>query len=114
MRANDLPPTAPANTQAQPGSALLVRLGWMVAGTLVMLITGFVIMSEPAWTYGARDAVFWSGAVLAVILRYVDIKRYGGETSRGEPATMGHFTRYAAGVFGLGLAFWAMAQSVHL
>lgn len=114
MRAEDVRPTVPSTSPSRPGSGLLVRLGWMVGGTLTMLITGLVIMSSPAWTYGARDLVFWGGALLAITLRYIDIHRYGGETSRGDPATMGHFARYAAGVVGVGLALWTMAQSVHL
>jgi hypothetical protein len=113
MSSENLPPIAPSN-QEQPGSGLLVRLGWMVVATVTMLITGFVILSTPAWSMGPTDAVFWGAALFAIVLRYVDIKRYGGETSRGEPATMGHFARYALGLTGIGLAFWTIAQSAHI
>lgn len=96
------------------GAAALVRLGWMLGGTLTMLIASFVIASSPAWTFGLRDVVFWSGAMLAVTLRYWDIARYRGQTANGEPATMNHFWRYTTALSLAALGGWAAAQSVHL
>ena len=78
MRAEEprsLPSHISTNDAAQPGSGLLVRLGWMVGATLAMLIAGFVILSTPAWTLGVTDAVFWGAAMAAIALRYLDIKR---------------------------------------
>lgn len=114
MSAEDPRTLVPSSEELQSGGGMLVRLGWMVGGTLTMLVAGFVIVSRPTWTIGGADAAFWAGALLAIVLRYLDVTRYGGDTSRGEPATMGHFTRYAIGVVGIGLAYWTMAQSVHI
>jgi hypothetical protein len=57
------------------GSGALVRLGWMVGGPLMILIAGLTILSTPAWTFTVRDAVFWFGAAMALVLRYLDIAR---------------------------------------
>lgn len=116
MRAEDsrTQSTVSADDSPRQGSGLLVRLGWMVGTTLTMLITGFVILSTPTWTFGVSDAVYWGGALGAVALRYLDIKRYDGETSNGEPATMAHFARYTVALVGSAVAFWTIAQSVHL
>ena len=114
MSAEDPRTLVSTAAESQPGGGLLVRLGWMGGGTLTMLIAGFVIVSRPTWTFSGADAAFWAGALLAIVLRYLDVARYGGDTARGEPATMGHFTRYAVGVVGIGLAYWTMAQSVHI
>lgn len=105
----------PMTTEApDEGMGALVRLGWMMGGTLTMLIAGFTIASSPAWTFGLRDVVFWFGALLALALRYLDVARFAGQTSSGEPATMKDFWRYSAALSVVALGGWAAAQSVHL
>lgn len=104
-----VPPGGPGS-----GAAVLVRLGWMLGGTLMMLIAGFTIASTRQWTFGLPDAVFWFGALLAIVLRYWDIRRFQGQTANGDPATMAHFPRYFATLSVVALAGWLVAQSIHL
>jgi hypothetical protein len=119
MRAQD-PRSVDARRAATPvgdsdtGAAVLVRLGWMLGGTLTMLISGFSIASTRQWAFGLQDAVFWSGALFAVVLRYWDIRRFHGQTANGDPATMVHFTRYLAMISVMALSGWLAAQSIHL
>ena len=94
--------------------AILVRLGWMVAGTLTILISALMIASEPTWTLGLRDLVFWVAVVATGILRYVDISRFHGETTNGEPATAAHLKRYLTGLTALAAVAWLAAQSLHI
>jgi len=96
------------------GASVIIRLGWMLGGTLTMLIAGFSIASAPRWTLGLQDAVFWLGVLLAVVLRYWDIRSFRGQTANGDPATMAHFARYFAALSVIALFGWLTAQSVHL
>lgn len=107
-------PASDSSERSRSGAAILVRLGWMIGATLTMLIAGFSIASTPTWTFGPRDAVFWSGAVLGVAFRYWDVRRYEGQTASGERATMADVTRYAMRVSLAAFAGWLVAQSVHL
>lgn len=119
MRAQD-PRSVDSKLATEPvgashnGAAVLIRLGWMLGGTLMMLIAGFTIASTPQWTFGLSDAVFWFGALFAVVLRYWDIRRFQGQTANGDPATMAHFARYLATIAVVALSGWFTAQSVHL
>jgi hypothetical protein len=118
MRTKDQGPVD-ASSAAEPpsasdGAALAVRLGWMLGGTLTMIISGLGIASTTRWTFGPQDAVFWSGAVVTVLLRYWDIRRFRGQTASGDPATMGDFIRYAALLTGTALTGWLTVQAVRL
>jgi hypothetical protein len=96
------------------GASALVRLGWMVGGTLAMLVSGMSIAAQPRWTFGWRDVVFWSAALAAIVLRYLDVARFAGETADGRPATRAHFIRYAAGLCIAAALAWFSVQSLHL
>jgi len=86
----------------------------MLGGTLVVLVTVMIIASQPPWTIGVLDLVFWSAVVCSVMLRYWDIARFRGETTGGEPATMADFKRYAAGIGAVSAAVWLAAQAIQL
>lgn len=107
------PATAGAESLSE-GLGVLVRLGWLLGGTLTTLIAWFTVVSSPASTFGVGNVVLWSGAALAVASRYWDIARFRGRTSRGEPATTKNFWRYLAGLSAMALGAWTAAQSVHL
>jgi len=110
----DAKSAAEAPDASDNGAAALVRLGWMLGGSLTMLIAGFSIISTSKWTFGLQDAVFWFGALFAVALRYWDIRRYHGQTANGDPATMVDFKHYFAKLSVIALFGWFTAQSVHL
>lgn len=86
----------------------------MLVGNTLLMVFGLTILLEPAWTFTVRDVLFWSNVAALLVLRYVDITRFGGRTAEGEPATRRDFVRYAAGVTGFSAAFWTLSQSMHL
>lgn len=110
MRAQDQSTQVP-NTA---GQSALMRLGWMMAGPLMVLIATFSILSKPSWTFGGHDGLLLLGVSLATVCRYLDIKRYNGQTANGETATMTNFTRYAISLSVIAAALWAAAQSTHV
>jgi len=101
-----------ANSNA--GGGVLVRLGWMVVGPTLLVVSAFAVAATPRWTFGLHDGLLALGAVLSVCLRYWDVRSFDGETANGEPATMFVFRRYAVGVAIIVGASWVAAQSIHI
>lgn len=96
------------------GVSALVRLGWMVGGTLAMIVSGMSIAAQPSWTFGWRDVVFWSAALASIALRYLDVTRFAGETADGQPATRADLARYAAGLCLTAAVAWFCAHALRL
>lgn len=99
---------------ARPAGAIVVRLGWMLAGNLAMLISVMMIASQPRWMFSLWDGIFWGAVVLTGALRYCDIARLRGETTSGAPATAADLRRYLVGLAALSVAGWLGAQAIHL
>lgn len=106
--------TGDPSQPARPRGAALVRIGWMLIGSVGMVISVMTIAGFPAWTFSLRDGVFWGAVVATGILRYWDATRLGGENSRGEPTTPRDLQRYLGGLAALSVMAWVAAQSVHL
>lgn len=106
--------TRDAHRAPSAWAACMVRIGWMLAGNAALALVGMTIMLESTWSLSGKDVAFWAIALGVVALRYVDVSRLGGLTADGEPATMRHAARYAAGVLAGSAALWTMAQSVDL
>jgi hypothetical protein len=98
----------------QTAGGCLARVLWMVAGNIALVLVLMSVARSPTWTLGPLDVFFWACLVGLVLVRYVDVTRLNGRTTEGEPATMAHFRRYAAGLTTLGGAAWSAAQSVQL
>jgi hypothetical protein len=103
-----------SSPQRGAGLGAFVRLGWMIGGTLTMLVSVMSIAAQPVWTFGWRDVVFWSAAFASIFLRYLDVVRFAGETADGRPATRVDFARYAGGLYLAASVAWFLAHSLHL
>jgi hypothetical protein len=62
------------------------------------------------YSIAAADAVFWATAGLVIAVRYLDIKRFHGQTVTSQPATMAHWRRYAVFMLGISLVIWSLAH----
>ena len=103
------------NRDARSGrvSGCLVRLFWMGAGNLILVLAAIGIGQQHAgFTLTAMDAVFWATALCLLAVRYVDIRYLGGETADSQPATVADWRRYAAMVLGISLALWLGAHVI--
>ena len=103
-----------ASSPRDEGAGCLARVLWMVAGNIVLALVLMSVARVPPWTFGLLDACFWLCVAGMLGVRYVDIQRLEGRTAKGEPATMAHFKRYAAGLLTIGGGAWTAAQSVGL
>ncbi len=89
-----------------------LRIYWMALGNLALLVIAGLISKQPIWTITLLDGGYLLLVVTLLIARYLDVKRYGGETTNGEPATSAHLVRYGIGVTAVGAALWGFVQSV--
>ncbi len=101
-------------TSSPPRGSALVRLGWMLGGTLVMAISLMVIAGKPPMKVGLPDVVFWATVVVTGLLRTLDVTRFHGETTRGTPATTTDLKRYLGGLAAVSIVGWLVAQAVHV
>lgn len=110
------PSAASANLIESPPSSgsVVVRLGWMLGGTLAMMVALMVIAGKPRLTLGLPDIVFWTAVALTALLRTLDITRFQGETTHGVPATARDLKRYLTGLAALAVTGWVVAQSIHV
>jgi len=96
-----------------PGSSpigCLVRLFWMAIGGLVCVLSLVTIGRRPGLAFGSADVLCLLAVIAMIFFRYVDIRRYGGTTATGEPATMAHWRRYSLRVVVTVAGAWCLAH----
>jgi len=103
-------PTSPAAPTRNASS--LCRIYWMLVGNVALFLLFAFIMTKRLPFFSIIDAA--CAAVLAslILVRYVDIRHFGGETTDGEPATLRHWRRYAATLTGIAVVAWVAAHTV--
>ena len=101
--------TGPAGQTGTCGC--LVRVGWMLIGNALLLLSAFSIAiggGALSWVDGA----FWAVVAAVIGIRYLDIAKMGGATAAGQPATMSHWRRYVLLLVVFSLAAWCIAHLV--
>ncbi|MGM0576958.1 MAG: hypothetical protein ACQEXJ_14635 [Myxococcota bacterium] len=101
-----------SNRSTTSVGGLLARVYWMAFGNLVVLLAALYIVMHTETVLSWADGVFWAGIASLIGVRYLDVKKYGGLTSDGEPATMQDFKSYSGKTGGVGGAVWGTAQSL--
>jgi hypothetical protein len=88
-----------------------VRLSWTFFGPVVLVgYLAWLLRTDPH-PLAPSSLAFWVLVLLLVLARFVDVTRYGGETSTGTRATLTDARRFAAAVVGVAAAAWL---GVHL
>ena len=89
----------------------LARLLWMAVGNLILVLAAVGIAQNKAgFSLTMTDAVFGVTALCLPVVRYVDIRYFNGKTSDSQPATMAHWLRYTAAIFGASSVLWLAAH----
>jgi hypothetical protein len=83
------------NPQPEQSSffALIVRLTWMAFGNLLLIIIAFCIAQQRAGI--VLDLLFWAWVAGLILIRYIDITVFHGQTVDNEPATLQHWRKYS-------------------
>ncbi len=99
-------------SQSEPLSSLplLLRLSWMAIGNVALFLCAALIAKGIA--PGVMDIAFFTVVVGLILVRYVDIARFKGQTSEGRPATLSHWRRYLVMLAVISAGVWALARIV--
>jgi hypothetical protein len=88
----------------------VIRLVWLAVGNAALLFLAVAIAQRRALL--ALDLTFWAIVVGLVVLRYIDITRFGGLTTDGKPASLQHWRRYLVLLLLVAGGLWALAHGV--
>jgi hypothetical protein len=100
--------------ESKRGSSLgcLARLFWVLLGNVALGISAIEVSKSPGGRFSAGDFLFWAIVVALLCVRYADIKLLGGQTATGQPASMGHWRRYAVLLVGVSLCLWLLVHGL--
>lgn len=105
----------PADATPTNAASVLLRIFWLLAGYIVIAVLAlFISQHEGALMFSLLDPIFWIVVALMIAARYLDITRYGGATSDGQPATLAHWRRYAIVVLIASAVVWLGAHAIQL
>lgn len=102
-------PPAPATPPTNPAGCFL-RVVWMLLGNAALLITALKIAENHNSRFSIADAIFWGVVIATATVRYLDIRRFGGHTATGKPASPADFRRYVLLLIGFALLLWLVAH----
>jgi hypothetical protein len=109
-----MPKTSPSAVSEAVGSThfsgCLVRLFWMGIGNVALALCAVAILCHRGDFLSAADIVYWSLVAALIVVRFVDIRKFGGRTAAGEPASAAHWRRYLVFVIVGSLVLWATAH----
>ncbi|HNY65472.1 MAG TPA: hypothetical protein PKM41_08520 [Deltaproteobacteria bacterium] len=108
----------PRQDNSQPSNSTplgrFVRLTWKTLGTLLLFLLLILIVITPEGTAKTLQGVFWLVVAGLVVLRYLDMTVFRGQTGDDKPATMSDWLRYSAGLVLMSGFFWFLAQAIRL
>ncbi|HUT55955.1 MAG TPA: hypothetical protein VM658_21370 [bacterium] len=107
-------PSASDSSESSGFAGFVLRLFWMAFGNIVLFLMLIYMGRKEGLGLTAHDAVFWAVAAAMVLARYLDITRFQGSTSYGEPATVRDFRKYALLLALASLSLWAAAHGATL
>jgi hypothetical protein len=87
---------------------LFLRLTWMAFGNLALFLCAALVAHGTAPVM--MDILYFLVAVGIIVVRYVDITRFEGQTSEGAPATLAHWRRYAVWTAVVSTGIWVLAR----
>ncbi|MBC7353382.1 MAG: hypothetical protein H5U08_13555 [Thermogutta sp.] len=100
----------PTPEQTQSPAGCLLRLYWMIFGYLLAVLCGVSIVNHHG-DFSFVDVIYWLALGGVLLARWVDISRYQGTRTDGQPATMRDWKVHAiltvvGGVIGWVLIHW--------
>jgi hypothetical protein len=92
--------------------SILARLFWMAIGNVVLVMACVSILQHRGPMFYTADVVFWITVPVLILVRYLDIRLWDGQTAMGTPASMGHWRRYSILLLACSTAVWALCHAV--
>ncbi len=101
---NESPPTSMA--------ALGIRMLWMLVGNFGILLLLLQIARNKETTFSIYDVLYLLLIPVVVFARYLDVTRYNGTTTYGEPATLSHWRTYTIVLVAVAIVGWLAAHGI--
>lgn len=103
-------PSHPEVPSPQPGCApLALRLAWFVAGPFALVVLALLILQRGRLSW--VDAAYGLTVAFILVMRWLDVTRFGGLTRDGGAATRRDWARHAALLTLVAGAAWALAHA---
>jgi uncharacterized membrane-anchored protein len=84
---------------------------WFVLGNAVLFCVAIAILAN-IFKYVLIDGIlFWTTVISLIVVRYVDIRFFKGQTSNYEPATMAHWRKYSLKLLMWSLIIWIIVAT---
>ena len=93
--------------------SILARLFWMAIGNVVLVMSCVSISQQKGAMFQTADVVFWITVSFLILVRYLDIKLWDGQTAMGIPATMAHWKKYSILLLAGSTAVWLLCHAVN-
>jgi hypothetical protein len=93
--------------------SILARLFWMAIGNVVLVMSCVSIFQQKGVLFQTADVVFWITVPVLIIVRYLDIHLWDGQTAMGTPASMSHWKKYSVLLFACSTAVWLLCHAVN-
>ncbi len=104
-------PQEPSPPPAQASFlALMIRLTWMLFGNAALAL--LAVHLAKTGSFSTIDLLFWAVVAMMVGVRYIDVTRFGGLTTEGEPASLRHWQRYTGYLLAAAAGLYALAHAV--
>ena len=102
------------NPQNEKSSALarMIRLTWKTLGYFVLFIILILIIAGTQEARSVLNFVYCAVVAGIILIRYIDIKVFYGDTADNEPATLKEWLRYSVGLILMAGFFWIGAQAI--
>lgn len=93
--------------------SILARLFWMAIGNVVLVMSCVSISQQKGAMFQTADVVFWITVPILILVRYLDIKLWDGQTAMGTPATMAHWKKYSILLLAGSTVVWLLCHAVN-
>jgi hypothetical protein len=104
------PAASPQNHTSIVG--LLLRIFWLGIGNGILALEAVSIVVNRVRGFSIVDVVYGCCAIAMILARYIDIAFFHGDTSEGEPATLGDWKSYSIKLIAISAGLLISAHAV--
>ncbi len=90
-------------------AGLVLRLTWFAGGHLALIV--FALLIAQRGRFSAFDVAYWLTIACILLVRWVDITRFGGLTRDGEVASLRDWRRHVVLLLFVGGVIWGLIHT---
>jgi hypothetical protein len=94
-------------------AGFFARLFWMLFGNALLAFSIIFLLHNKGGFLHPADGVFWGTVAALVLVRYLDIRFWNGQTAAGMPASSRHWVKYVAILLVVSTTAWILAHAAN-